>query len=78
MDSKSDAVIPWPSSRDTSVRPSNGPFANGQSAPNAAREIIEAQLGLAKHHASEAKRAFIATKLLNRLGSSSGKLSAPR
>jgi hypothetical protein len=38
-------------------------LANGQRAANTTTERIEAQFGLAKHHASDAKRAFIANTL---------------
>ena len=45
------------------VRPSNDLLANGQTAADTTTETIEAQFGLAKHHASDAKRAFIAKTL---------------
>lgn len=45
--------------------PSSGLLTNGQMAAHSTVERIEARFGLAKHHASEAKRAFIATSLWN-------------
>ncbi len=62
-ESRSESVIPWPLSRTTRVRPSNGPLANGHMVANTTTERIDAQFGFAKHQASDAKSAFIANTL---------------
>ena len=45
--------------------PSSGLLTNGQMAAHTTVERIEARLGLAKHHARDAKSAFMATSLWN-------------
>lgn len=45
--------------------PSSGLLTNGQMAAHRTVERIEARFGLAKHHARDAKRAFMATSLWN-------------
>ena len=62
-DSMSEAVIPWPCLRDMIKCPSSGPFTKGQIAAHRITKRIEAGFGFAAHHASEEKRAFIATML---------------
>jgi len=64
-DSMSDVVIPCSGRRTISMSPSSGLLTNGQMAAHRTVERIEAQFGLAKHHARDAKRAFIATSLWN-------------
>ncbi len=71
-ESRSDLVNPWRSSKDMITRPSSGPFANTQTTANKRTAPMEALFGFAMHQASDAKRAFSATRLVRKWSGSNG------